>query len=33
LVRLVRLGIQARVSQVEYEFQLGGNRMLVLPAH
>jgi hypothetical protein len=33
LARLVRQGIGARVSQVPYEFQRGGNEMLVLPAH
>jgi hypothetical protein len=33
LARLARQGVGARVSQVPYEFQRGGNEMLVLSAH
>ena len=33
LARLVRQGIAAKVTQVPYEFQRGGNEMLVLSAH
>jgi hypothetical protein len=32
LARLARQGVAARVSQVPYEFQRGGNEMLVLSA-
>jgi hypothetical protein len=32
LAQLVRQGINARISEVPYEFQRGGNEMLVMAA-